>query len=150
LADPFKIRPARLADREAITSLVRELGYRQGPDANIMLWVLNHPEVDVFVAADRNDRAIGFVGLSHRPQLRLCGRITTIDELVVAENWRRRGVGRKLLAAAIERAKALSAKRIELCTHKGRQVFPRAFYERNGFVEIDSAVLRLSSFERSA
>ena len=41
--------------------------------------------------------------MSHRPQLRMRGRIATIDELVVTEPWRKRGVGKALLEKAIER-----------------------------------------------
>jgi len=113
-----------------------------------MFWVLNHPEIDVIIAADNLDRVIGFVSLSHRPQLRLRGRIATIDELVVAEGWHNKRVGTKLLAAALARASALSVKRVEIHTHKGRASYRRSFYERNGFVEIDSVILRLAELEK--
>lgn len=148
MREVFKIRPARRTDREAIAALLRELGYTDGADANTMFWVLNHPEIDVLVAADNLDRPVGFVSLSHRPQLRLRGRIATIDELVISEAWRDKGVGTKLLAAAVARAKALSAKRVQLNTHRDRQSFRRSFYEESGFVEIDCAVLRLAELEK--
>lgn len=148
MAEEFKIRPARRGDREAIAGLLRELGYPDAADSNTMFWVLNHPEIDVFIAADNLDRAVGFVSLSHRPQLRLRGRIATIDELVISQAWRNKGVGTKLLAAAVARAKALSAKRVELATHRPRQAYRRSFYERNGFAETEGAVLRLSELEK--
>lgn len=148
MTETVKIRPARRSDREAIAGLLKELGYLGGADSNTMFWVMNHPEIDVFVAADHQDRPVGFVSLSHRPQLRLCGRISTIDELVVSETWRRQGIGSKLLAAAVARAKALSARRVELATHQGRASFLRSFYEKSGFLEVDSAVLRLGELEK--
>jgi GNAT superfamily N-acetyltransferase len=148
VGDSVKIRPARRGDRDGIALLLKELGYTEGCDPSTLLWVLNHPEVDVFVAADHLDRPVAFVSLSHRPQLRLRGRITTIDELVVTEAWRGKGVGSKLLATAIDRAKALSSKRVELLTHRGRESFRRSFYEKNGFVQADSAVMRLAEFEK--
>jgi GNAT superfamily N-acetyltransferase len=148
VADNAKIRRARRGDRESIAMLLKELGYPEAGDAGSLLWVLNHPEVEVWVAVDKSDRPVGFISLSHRPQLRLAGRITTIDELVVAEAWRGKGVGSTLLATAIDRAKALSAKRVELKTHRGRASFRRGFYEKNGFVEADSAVMRFAALEK--
>ncbi len=143
MAELFKIRPARRGDREAIAALLRDLGYPEAADSSTLLWVLNHPEIDVFVAADNLDRAIGFVSLSHRPQLRVRGRVATIDELVVTEAWRNKGVGTRLLAMAIERARALSAKRVELVTEQGRKVVRRGVYERSGFDEVDGVPMRL-------
>lgn len=143
----FRIRPARRGDVEAIASLMNELGYPNAPDAASVHWVLSHPEMEVIVAADSLDKPIGLITLSHRPQLRMKGRIATIDELVVTERWRRKGVGRTLVRRAIERAKSLSVKRVELLTHLGRNEMPRAFYESCGFAEADSAVMRLTELD---
>lgn len=143
MADPFKIRPARRGDREAIAAMLRDLGYADAADSSTLLWVLNHPEIDVFVAADNLDRAIGFVSLSHRPQLRVRGRIATVDELAVTEAWRNKGVGTRLLAAAVERARALSARRVELITAQGRKTVRRGVFERSGFEEVDGIPMRL-------
>jgi len=77
-------------------------------------------------------------------QLRMKGRIVTIDELIVSAAWRRKGVGKALMKHALERARVLTAKRIELITHKGRGEAVRAFYESCGFQEADSMVMRLT------
>jgi N-acetylglutamate synthase-like GNAT family acetyltransferase len=115
----FRIRPARRGDAEAIASLLGELGYPGGCDAATMNWVISHPEAEIIVAGDSMDRAIGVLSLSHRPQLRMKGRIASIDELVVTAAWRRRGVGRELIRRALERSKVLSVKRLEILTHPG-------------------------------
>jgi len=143
----FRIRPARRGDVEAIALLMGELGYPNAPDAATVHWVLSHPEMEVIVAADSLDKPIGLITLSHRPQLRMKGRIATIDELVVTERWRRKGVGRTLLLRAIERAKSLSAKRVELATHKGRNEENRSFYEACGFTEADPMVMRFGAMD---
>jgi GNAT superfamily N-acetyltransferase len=145
----FRIRPARRGDAEAIGALLKELGYTNGADAGTVHWVGSHPEMEVLVASDGRDRPIGLVSLSHRPQLRMNGRIATIDELVVTASWRRRGVGRALLKRAIERAKVLSVKRLELGTHHRRNEVAQAFCEACGFREADSVVLRFSELELS-
>ena len=142
-AASFRIRSGRRGDAEAITSLLNELGYPNSPDAATVHWVLSHPEIEVIVAADALDKPVGVITLSHRPQLRLKGRIATIDELVVTASWRRKGMGRTLIRRAIERAKSLSVKRIELVTHKGRDEVARGFYESCGFTEADALVFRL-------
>jgi GNAT superfamily N-acetyltransferase len=106
-------------------------------------WIISHPEMEIFIAADSLDKAIGLATLSHRPQLRMGGRMATIDELVVTQSWRRRGVGRELLKRAVERAKVLTVKRLEMMNHAGRSDGARAFYEACGFEEADALVFRL-------
>jgi N-acetylglutamate synthase-like GNAT family acetyltransferase len=144
---PFRIRAARRGDAEALGALLRELGYAQGADQATVHWVISHPEMEIYVAGDSHDRAIGMITLSHRPQLRMKGRIATIDELVVSESWRRKGVGKALVNRAVERAKVLSVRRLELLTHIPTASVPRAFYEACGFKVADALVLRIPSMD---
>jgi GNAT superfamily N-acetyltransferase len=111
---PFRIRLARRGDGEHLAALLNILGHPGAGDTSTVHWVLSHPEIEVYVAGDAQDHPIGLVSLSHRPQLRLSGRIATIDELVVLPAWRRRGVARALIQRALERARVLSVKRVEL------------------------------------
>jgi len=143
----FRVRPARRGDGEALAALLGELGYPGSADTSTVHWVLSHPEMAVIVAADAQDKPVGMITLSHRPQLRLKGRIVTIDELVVSAAWRRKGVGKALMKHALERARVLTAKRVELHTHKSRGEAVRAFYEACGFQEVDSMVMRLTEGE---
>jgi GNAT superfamily N-acetyltransferase len=138
----FRVRTARPGDAEGLASLLKELGYANAADVSIVNWVRSHPEMEVLVAADGHDRPVGVLTLSHRPQLRMKGRIATVDELVVAQAWRRKGVGRALITRAVEKARSLSCKRMELVTHRGRGEYVRQFYEACGFAEADSLVLR--------
>ena len=122
--------------------LLAALGHAGAGDTATVHWVLSHPEMEVIVACDPMDKPIGLITLSHRPQLRMKGRIVTIDELVVMPPWRRKKVGRELMRRALERAKVLSAKRVELVTHRARGDSVKQFYESCGFTEADSFVLR--------
>jgi GNAT superfamily N-acetyltransferase len=127
-----------------LASLLAELGYPNAADQATVHWVISHPEIEVLVAGDPHDKVVGMITLSHRPQLRVKGRVATIEELVVSEPWRRRGVGRELLRHAIERARSLSVKQVEIVTHRGRQEYIKPFYEACGLHELDAAVLRLN------
>ena len=137
----FRVRPARRGDGEALANLLTELGYPGAADQATVHWVISHPEIEVLVAGDPQDKAVGMVSFSHRPQLRARGRVATIEELVVTESWRRRGVGRELLKGVVERARSLSVKHLEVVTHLGRADYLRGFYEACGFEETPSAVL---------
>ena len=146
MAEPYRIRPARRGDRESIAALLAEVGYPGTCDSATLSWVISHPEMEVHLAVDPLDRAVGMVSLSHRPQLRLKGRIATIDELVVLPAWRKKGIGKDLLQRAVTRVKVLGCKRLEVCS-LDRGVSAE-FMRKLGFVEIDSTVMRLEELER--
>lgn len=139
---PFKIRAGRRGDAEPVRQMLIELGYT--PDAQTVTWIVSHPEMELFIASDVLDKPIGVVSLSHRPQLRLGGRIGTIDELVVTQAWRRKGVGRELLKRAVERAKVLGVKRLEVQTMKNRYDEGAAFLSACGFGPWDGRLFNLT------
>jgi N-acetylglutamate synthase-like GNAT family acetyltransferase len=96
----------------------------------------------VFVA-NEGLRVIGYLALSHRPQIRLGGRLAVIDELVVDERRRGDGIGSALLDAALAHARGLGCRRVEVSSTRSRTSYARRFFPGHGFVEVDSAVLRL-------
>ncbi len=137
----FKIRPARRGDASPIVALLAEIGIAADP--NTVTWIISHPEMELFVAADQLDKAIGFATLSHRPVLKTGGRAATIDELNVAKSWRRKGVGRELLRRAVERAKVLSVKRLEVQTYGPVTDELTAFFKACGFELAEVGTFRL-------
>lgn len=128
-------------------ALMAELGYVGAGEPATFNRVLQHPEMEIWIAADGHDHPVGLMAISHRPQLVINGPVVTVDELVVTSAWRRLGVGRKLLKLAAERARELGARRLELTTRRARGEAVRLFYERCGFAVADSLVLRLSDLE---
>lgn len=137
------LRRARPGDAAGVRVLVEQLGYT--PDARgfteTFTQVIRHPEAAVFVLAD-GVRIVGYLALSHRPQIRLGGRIAIIDELAVDAACTGQGLGSVLLEQALELARGLGCVRIEVSTSRARDSFARGFYRKHGFVEVDSAVLR--------
>ena len=138
------VRRARPGDASQVLALVKELGY--DPDERrydeIFAQVARHPEAAVFVAVD-GLHVIGYLALSHRPQIRLGHRAAVIDELAVDESRRGDGIGTALLSAAIDYARSIGCRRVELHTRRSRESYQRGFYATHGFVEIDSALMRL-------
>lgn len=69
----------------------------------------------ITILAEKNFKVVGccFVSmLSHSGMVRM--RIAYIDQIVVDEKYRKRGIGKKLFETAERRAKELGAKRIDL------------------------------------
>lgn len=141
---PFRVRLARRGDGEQLGLLLAELGHAGAGDTATVHWVLSHPEIEVHVAADASDRPLGVLSFSHRPQLRLSGRIATIDELVVLPSARRQGVGRALVKRALERAKVLSVKRVELQLPSVPDEATYRFCEAMGFRDAERGVVTLA------
>ena len=59
-----------------------------------------------------------------------------IDDIYVKQDMRDKGVGRQLVAAAIERAKQIKAAKVESSIHHANTV-GRDLYERSGFASVD-------------
>ena len=140
----FRVRLARRGDGELLGLLLAELGHSGAGDTATVHWVLSHPEIEVHVAADGSDRPLGLLSFSHRPQLRLSGRIATIDELVVLPSARRQGVGRALVKRALERARVLSVKRVELQLPSAPDEATYRFCEALGFRDAERGVVTLT------
>lgn len=124
-----------------IVTLLAEVG--AAGDSSAVTWIISHPEMELMVAADSLDKVIGVISLSHRPLMKLGGRAAMIDELVVAKSWRRKGVGRELLKRAVERAKVLSVKRLEIHSLDRVDDAVMAFMASCGFEQAHIGVFRL-------
>ena len=139
------IRPATDFDAEAAFKLIAELGYADLSFARFTQTfrsVLENPGMMTFVAAANGD-VVGLATISFRPQLRLTADLFSIDEFVIADRVRGQGVGRRFLEHLKGVAKQAGARRLELETNRARASYQRGFYVKNGFVEADSAVMRI-------
>ena len=90
--------------------------------------------------AEVGDRVVGMVTVCVFTTL--TGRKAFVDHLVVALDWRRRGVARLLMRHAIEVATAAGASRLDL-TANDTKAAARTLYRSLGFTERETGSFRL-------
>src|SRR3989440_8118228 len=137
----YRIRPLKRGDRDAAFKLLASDGWSvpAGDQELAISWVVQHPEMESFVAHDAGaySRLFGMITMSHRPQLRLGGRVASIDLFLVAPEHRGKGIGHDLLGQAMRRAEALACKRMEILLPEPRDdrhdFFEGYKFVNNGF-----------------
>jgi PhnO protein len=93
--------------------------------------VLENPNNFVFIVEDEK-KLIGFASFSVRDVIRYPKPIAELDEFFILEEFRNRGVGRRLMEEVEEKAKELHCHRLSIETgyaHKDAH----AFYEQIGY-----------------
>jgi GNAT superfamily N-acetyltransferase len=132
----YRIRPLKRSDKDVLFRLLAADGWVVpfGEQETVLSWVVQHPEMESFVAhhAVSYGSVFAVLTLSHRPQLRLGGRVACIDLFAVEAGQRGKGVGSDLLEQAMRRAEALGCKRVELRLPAARD-HRHEFFEEHGF-----------------
>ncbi|TMA28303.1 MAG: GNAT family N-acetyltransferase [Deltaproteobacteria bacterium] len=137
----YRIRLLKRGDREVIFKLLASDGWAvpANDQEAAISWVVQHPEIETFVAHDAAafSRLYGIISMSHRPQLRLGGRVACIDLFLVVPEQRHKGIGNDLLAQALRRSAALGCKRVEV--HLPAKVDDRhEFFRGHGFAPAEN------------
>jgi GNAT superfamily N-acetyltransferase len=127
------IRPAELTDSDALFSLAGAFAtsfpVERAAFESSLSALLQSPETFLAVASDGN-RVVGYVlGFDH-PTFYANGRVAWVEEIMVSEDVRRRGVGRQLMVGFEQWAKNRNSKLIALAT---RRAAP--FYQSIGYDE---------------
>lgn len=132
-----KIRPAAEADAPAAVGLMAQLaqfGHGQvdpGVEDRFRA-MIESPQHSIFVAEAGQGHVVGLLTMSQRWTLWHTGPCALVEELVVDERVRRQGVGRALILAALDWAKAQECSEVELSTEPDN-LKAQAFYRRLGF-----------------
>ncbi|MCK4590502.1 MAG: GNAT family N-acetyltransferase, partial [Candidatus Latescibacteria bacterium] len=95
---------------------------------------LFHESNSHFLIVRMDDSVVGFINFTTRQSILHPGASGLIDELVVAKAYRRRGIGRKLISAAIDKCRELGCCEVEVSTEKTNHR-ARKFYRSCGFEE---------------
>jgi len=138
-ADTLSIRTAGPDDVPALVGLFRGfmdyLGDPSPPDAALagaIMPVFTDPHAEVLIAQDGNGAPLAYTHLRYYYSIWMAAPECFIEDLFVVESHRDRGLGRRLLAAVFERARARGCRRARLDTnqenHRGVHL-----YESLGF-----------------
>ena len=136
------VREATKSDLPAVGKLLEGLidamDSTEGIDAEIALKNYKHLLSDTgshFLVAAREGTPVGFINFTVRQTILHESPSALIDELVVAEEHRGKGVGSQLVQAAIEKCRNLGCCEVEVSTEK-TNLKARKFYKQCGFEEI--------------
>jgi ribosomal protein S18 acetylase RimI-like enzyme len=139
---PIEIRPAAEVTDELVAAFARLVPQLSSssppPSADDLRAIVDAPDSVLFLALDGAD-VIGSLTLA-------CYRMPTgvkawIEDVVVDEAGRGRGVGEALNRAAIDEARARGAKNVNLTSRPSREAANR-LYRRLGFVPYETNLYR--------
>jgi predicted N-acetyltransferase YhbS len=127
------VRQAQPSDASVISELLAALGYPSAPAQvqDRLADVSASPHTVIFVA-ESDSQVVGALSFHCIPLFHTDGFLGRITSLVVSPTFQRRGVGRMLVAAAEEFARAHGCARVEVTSGEHR---PQAhfFYESLGY-----------------
>jgi ribosomal protein S18 acetylase RimI-like enzyme len=117
-------------DRQRFIAPVPNLAERYG---EFLITQSERPEMTVLVA-ERDSEVVGyaFAGMEGNDYMALRGPAGVVYDLVVDPDHRRQGIGRSLLAAALDALARLGAPRALLFTAEKNHV-AQALFDNNGF-----------------
>lgn len=123
---------------EALAGLVEQLSQSAEPDRGVLAHVLAH-EATTLLVARVDGRIVGALTLVIYPLL--TGLRAHIDDVVVDEADRGRGVVEELVRSAVTEAERLGARTVDLTSRPSREAAIR-LYTRIGFVQCDAQLFR--------
>ena len=128
------VRPAMMADAEAISGLLGELEHPTSPGEVAIRLPGLLAAGDEVLLAELSGRVVGLLGLHVTSVLHRAAPLGRITSLVVTVEARGRGVGRALVAAAEARMRQRGCGYAEVTSH-GRRTEAHTVYERLGYAK---------------
>jgi ribosomal protein S18 acetylase RimI-like enzyme len=129
----YRIRAALADDSPQLAALMGELGYPTTREfvQEKLAQLSSIPGTKIFVA-DYDGKVVGLLSFSILPLLHLEGGLGRITALVVASQFKGRGIGKRLVAEAESFAWNNRCARIEITSGEHRAA-AHAFYEAVGY-----------------
>ena len=126
------LRPATIADLRDIQDLLTDALLPVDGVAG---------SLPTFVVAEHDGKLVGAAGLE------LCGEDALLRSVVVAPEWRSRGLGRELMDRVIAEGKARRLRALYLLTTTAEQFFPAFGFERTTRDRVPDGVRATAEFE---
>ena len=99
-------------------SIEKDFSPRPVLHATALSMILDDPSYRLFVAADRDDRAVGMFSLHILISTAEGGRVGLVEDVFVREEFRRQGVGRALMQEAERTVRREGLIRLQLLADK--------------------------------
>ena len=135
------VREATKSDLPAIGRLLEDLtdamDNTEGIDTGIAIKTFEQLLNDAtshFLVAAMEGTPLGFINFTVRQTILHRSPSALIDEIVVTEEYRGKGVGKQLVQAAVEKCRQLGCCEVEVSTEKAN-LEARKFYKQCGFEE---------------
>ena len=112
----------------------------QSPDFSRLDFLVNHSDFTLFVAYDDTD-IVGMLSLTCCHTLS-CSKFW-IEDVIVDDLCRGKGVGRALVKAAVNHVRSLDDNSLIYLTSNPSRISARALYRSEGFEEYETGVFRM-------
>jgi GNAT superfamily N-acetyltransferase len=128
------IRRAELSDSDSLFSLARafatSFSVERSAFESSFAALLRSPDAFVAVALD-GEAAVGYLlGFDHNT-FYANGRVSWVEEIMVAEDRRRRGIGRQLIESFEQWARSRQSKLVGLATRRAAPLYRTLGYEES-------------------
>ena len=110
----INIRKATVRDEAEVFNVLKMLLSPRATDSSLILTpvasatfraLVSNDDKGAVIVAEEEGRLVGLITLSYPIAIRCAGKYTCIEEFIVSETVRGRGVGTQLLQAALEEAR---------------------------------------------
>ena len=133
----LRLRAATTEDTDAIIRLVRDhaaiVGEQNPITASYVAAYLAF-EHNSILLAESDGRIIGLMSYSIRPDLQHAANVCLIEELIVASEWRRQGVGRALMTRLFDRLNSFQCAEVSVAVMPDNSSAIR-FYQSQGLTD---------------
>lgn len=127
------VRPGRIGDIPAETEMNHDVDWCYDEANMVAEYHDDSYEPSSVLVAELDGRIVGKIEL-YMAWKSTYGKFAVIRRFVIHRDFRSQGIGRKLMDAAVERARAQDCAFIELSVDVTNPI-PHAFYHREGFRE---------------
>ena len=105
--------------------------------AQVEMWLANDSHT-VYVAENASGQVVGYASTHWLPSLFLPGSQGYVSELFVANAYRGKRIGARLLEAVASEGSRRNCWRLMLTTNRNRESYRREFYAKRGWIERDT------------
>lgn len=128
----ISIRPARVDDADRVFALLQELGEEYRPDRaafdESFVFLVGDTETSSLLVLDEGGDVIGYALVTTTPLLHANGRSAQLQELVVGEQDRGRGLGTILIESVEQFCREHAVRQLTVPSRRSAD-----FYERLGY-----------------